>query len=189
MAPSLEDNADLHPTALVKAISHELVVFGRNAEQADDITMLALEFGVAPNVSDTMVVPAKVDELGSVLGFVNGELVRRLCPLKTQSKIDIAIEELFVNVAHYAYPEATEENPGEVRVTYVYNATPPRITVQLSDKGIPFNPLERPTPVQPENAMEAKIGGLGVFMAKKSVDELTYNYEEGHNVVTLSKSW
>lgn len=103
--------------------------------------------------------------------------------------LDIALEELFVNVAHYAYPDATPDRPGEVRVSYTYSAAPPSITVGIEDEGIPFDPLSRPDAVTPTSIEDVPIGGLGILMAKRSVDEMRYERTDGANVVTITKRW
>lgn len=95
----------------------------------------------------------------------------------------------FVNVAHYAYPDATPDRPGEVRVSYTYSAEPPSITVEIEDEGIPFDPLSRPDAVTPTSIEDVPIGGLGILMAKRSVDEMRYERTDGTNVVTITKRW
>ncbi|MBO7701602.1 MAG: ATP-binding protein, partial [Eggerthellaceae bacterium] len=97
--------------------------------------------------------------------------------------------ELFVNVCHYAYPEATPENPGEARISFEYEPNPPSLTVQIVDDGIPYNPLAKPDAVTPDDIMEVPIGGLGILMAKKSVDEMTYDRVGDSNVLTFRKGW
>ena len=185
----VQAHAGLPPTALVYKVENELADFAEGRDQADDITMLSLEFGEAPDVSNSARIPASVDQLETVLGFVHAELARRLCPLKVQKQLDIAIEEMFVNVARYAYPDAEEGHPGQVKVTYTYSATPPAITVELDDTGVPYDPLKHEDPARPASADEAEIGGLGIMMTKRLVDDIGYRYEHGHNILTFSKSW
>ena len=185
----LDGNYDLHPRELIELVRRDVARFSEGAEQADDITMLALEFGVPPEVTATIIVPADDRELPHVTEFVHTELDRRLCPVRTQRQLDIALEELFVNVAHYAYPDATPDRPGEVRISYTYSAEPPSITVEIADEGVPFDPLARPDVVAPKSIEDAQIGGLGILMAKKSVDEMRYERTDGTNVVTITKRW
>ena len=185
----LDDNFDLHPRELIELVRRDVMRFSEGAEQADDITMLALEFGVPPEVTATITVPADDRELPHVTEFVHTELDRRLCPVRAQRQLDIALEELFVNVAHYAYPDATPDRPGEVRVSYTYSAEPPSITVEIEDEGIPFDPLSRPDAVTPTSIEDVPIGGLGILMAKRSVDEMRYERTDGTNVVTITKRW
>ena len=189
LAALVDENFTSHPRSLVNCVRRELVSYTRGAEQSDDITMLALEYGVPPEVTASLVVPADIDELPRVNDFIHTELNRRLCPLKVQNQLDIALEELFVNVARYAYPDATPENPGRVRVSYTYSADPPSVRVELADNGVPYNPLAKPDAVTPDDIMEVPIGGLGILMAKRSVDEMTYDYVDGSNVVSFVKKW
>lgn len=188
-AALLDDNFDPHPRELIELVRRDVTRFSEGAEQADDITMLALEFGVPPEVTATITVPADDRELPHVTEFVHTELDRRLCPVRAQRQLDIALEELFVNVAHYAYPDATPDRPGEVRVSYTYRAEPPSITVEIEDEGIPFDPLSRPDAVTPTSIEDVPIGGLGILMAKRSVDEMRYERTDGTNVVTITKRW
>lgn len=188
-AALLDDNLDLHPRELIELVHRDVTRFSEGAEQADDITMLALEFGVPPEVTATITVPADDREVPHVTEFVHTELDRRLCPVRAQRQLDIALEELFVNVAHYAYPDATPDRPGEVRVSYTYSAEPPSITVEIEDEGIPFDPLSRPDAVTPKSIEDVPIGGLGILMAKRSVDEMRYERTDGTNVVTITKRW
>ncbi|HAM15851.1 MAG TPA: hypothetical protein DCP91_08355 [Eggerthellaceae bacterium] len=183
------ENHYLHPRNLVQKLRAELACYARGAEQSDDITMLALEFGVPPEHTATFSVVADVENLPNVLEFVHAELDRRLCPVRTQKQLDIAIEELFVNVARYAYPGATPSNPGRARISYTYSADPPSIVVEIADTGIPYNPLEKPDAVTPDDIMEVPIGGLGILMAKNSVDNMEYERLDGSNIVTITKKW
>ena len=185
----LESNYWLHPRRLVKCVRDDVKRFANGAEQSDDITMMALEVGVPPEITVTMLVPARVSELPNVTEFMHAELERRLCPVKALKQLDIAIEELFVNVASYAYPDATPENPGIVRIGCTYSAEPPSVVVEIADDGIPYDPMAKPDAVTPDDIMEVPIGGLGILMAKRSVDEMTYERRDNSNVVTLKKRW
>ena len=182
-------NLALHPHRLVEAVRHDVAAHAKGAEQSDDITVLALEFGVPPEVTATLVVPASVDQLPRVNEFVHAELDRRLCPVRAQGQLDVAVEELFVNVARYAYPDAAPDEPGSVRVSCTYHADPPCIAVDIADDGIPYNPLEKPDAVTPDDIMDVPIGGLGILMAKRSVDEMSYERVGDSNVVTIVKRW
>ncbi|MBP3866586.1 MAG: SpoIIE family protein phosphatase, partial [Eggerthellaceae bacterium] len=184
-----DENYPMHPRELVKTVRSDVAAFAGEAEQSDDITILALEVGVPPEITATLVIPADVKELPQVNEFIHDELDRRLCPMRAQNQLDIAVEELFVNVAHYAYPEATPDNPGMARVSYTYSADPPSITVDIADDGIPYNPLAKPDAVTPDDIMEVPIGGLGILMAKRSVDEMRYARVDGSNIVTIVKKW
>lgn len=179
----------LHPRRLVESVRRDVSEHSHGAEQSDDITIMALEVGVPPEITATLIVPADVGELTRVNEFIHNELDRRLCPVRVQSQLDIAVEELFVNVANYAYPDATPENPGMARVSYTYSADPPSICVDIADDGIPYNPLEKPDAVTPDNIIDVPIGGLGILMAKRSVDEMHYKRIGSSNVVSIVKKW
>jgi serine phosphatase RsbU (regulator of sigma subunit)/anti-sigma regulatory factor (Ser/Thr protein kinase) len=183
----LQNHADLHPHALVDAMRAELRMWAVGAEQSDDITMLSLEFGVTPEASGSIEMDAKVENLGEALSLVRSELAARHCPITAQNKVDIALEELFVNVCRYAYKGQTE--PGKVLVSYVYNANPSAITVSITDWGVPFDPLDYADPLSPKSADEMSVGGLGILMAKKSTDDLSYVRDGEANVVVFRKSW
>ena len=182
-------NFTLHPRRLVETVRRDVARHAAGAEQSDDITMLALEVGVPPEVTAILVVPADVAELPHVNEFVHAELDRRLCPKRVQNQLDIAVEELFVNVAHYAYPDATPDNPGMARVSYTYSAEPPSIEVVIADEGVPYNPLAKPDAVTPDDIMDVPIGGLGILMAKRSVDKMSYERVDDSNMVTILKKW
>ena len=182
-------NFYLHPRHLVEEVRYDVKRFANGAEQSDDITMLSLEYGVPPEVTATLSVPADVEELPRVLNFVHAELDRRMCPVKVQRQLDLALEELFVNVARYAYPEAPAGSPGTVRISYTYSADPPSILVELADEGIPFDPFAKPDAVIPGSVEEMQIGGMGILMVKNNVDEYRYERQGQTNVVSVLKKW
>lgn len=131
----------------------------------------------------TLTVPATLDQLDAVLDFINGELEAADCPMKTQMQIDIAVEEIYVNIAHYAY------NPkiGEATIRCAVEQNPLSITIQFLDDGVPYNPLEKADPDTSLSAEERDIGGLGIFMVKKSMDDISYQYQDGKNILTIQK--
>ena len=133
----------------------------------------------------SMRVPAEIDELQKVLDFVEGELSQQNCPMKVQLQIMIAVEEVFVNIAHYAYGD----HPGEAEVACEASPDSPSIWIQFKDNGEPYNPLEKQDPDTSLTADEREIGGLGIFMVKKTMDSMDYAYEGGWNILTLVKKW
>ncbi|MBE6472653.1 MAG: HAMP domain-containing protein [Coriobacteriaceae bacterium] len=186
---TLRLHSDLNPRSLCVAMRRAITDFTLDCEQSDDITMLALKYGVPPATTAVMVLPARTDQLVHVCNYIHAELHRRHAPSSVYNPLDIAAEELFVNVCHYAYPDATPENPGEARVSFEYAANPPSLTVQIVDDGVPYNPLAKPDAVTPDDIMEVPIGGLGILMAKKSVDDMTYERVGDSNVLTFRKGW
>ena len=113
----------------------------------------------------------------------------RFCPSRVQNKLDIAVEEFFTNICCYAYKSAGPEVPRTVLVQRTYSADPPSITVDLIDRGVEFDPLKKPDAVTPKRIEDVPIGGLGILMAKKSVDEISYERSDGRNILTIVKRW
>ena len=181
----LTEHSDLRVRELVEAVGRDVHRFAHETEQTDDMTMLAIEFGCAPISTDLIEVAARVDELDRVQKFVHGELARRTCPIGVQNKVDICLEELFVNVASYAYGGKL----GRVRVVYTYLPDPVGIRIAVVDEGVEFNPLDRPDPDKPATAADAKIGGLGIFMTKKLSDSIAYERRDNLNITTFEMHW
>ena len=170
-------------------IRRAITDFTKDAEQSDDITMLTLRYGVPPEARASMTLVADVAQLVHVFNFIHEELRRRGAPKSVYNPLDIAAEELFVNVCHYAYPDDSPEDPGEVRIEFEYASNPPSLTIAICDDGIPYNPLAKPDAVTPDDIAEVPIGGLGILMAKNSVDDMTYERVGDSNVLTFRKAW
>jgi anti-sigma regulatory factor (Ser/Thr protein kinase) len=132
---------------------------------------------------ETKIFPAKTEALTDVLAFTEQILENNECSMKLQMAICVAIEEVFVNVAHYAYGD----KEGDVKFTITFDKKTRDITFQMADKGIQFNPLDKPEPDITLSAEEREIGGLGIFITKKTMDKVKYAYENGENVLTMTK--
>ena len=188
----VEESYDLHPRSLVQSVRTSVAAFSEGAEQSDDITILALEIGVPPEEKAQLVVPANLEEMGRVEEFIHAGLNRRLCPVRIQHQLNIALEEMFVNSCNYAYQNAEDDVERYVRVTHSYSANPASLTVEIIDDGEPFDPLAKPDATlanEYASSADIPIGGLGILMAKKSVDEMRYERVGDSNVVTLVKCW
>ena len=131
---------------------------------------------------EELILPAKVENLDEVQAFV-GERVGEDCSPKAQMQLDLAVEEIFVNIANYAY--APGEGKAAVRVQV--SEEPRRVDVTFRDRGVPYNPLEKEDPDVTALAAERKLGGLGIFLTKQLMDEVQYEYRDGQNVLTLTK--
>ena len=127
--------------------------------------------------------PAKDTELDNVIGFIEENLEKAGCPLKIQMSIEVAIEEIFVNVAHYAY----NGEDGDAKVSFEFNPGTRTATFIIADRGIPFNPLKKEDPDITLSADEREIGGLGIFITKKTMDSIHYSYENNENILTMTK--
>ncbi len=128
-------------------------------------------------------VQAIPDNLHLVLDFIDSELEASNCPTKKKMQIAIVVEEIFINVAYYAYFPDT----GTVLVRCQVENNPPQITIQFIDSGKPFNPLDKKDPDITLTAEERDIGGLGLYMVKKSVDCVNYEYQNEKNILTIKK--
>ena len=127
--------------------------------------------------------PAKTGALNEVISFVEQTLEGYDCPMKLQMAICVAIEEVFVNVAHYAYGEGG----GDATLSIGFDSATKTITFKMIDSGVEFNPLEKADPDITLSAEDRQIGGLGIFITKKTMDEVSYAYENGKNILTMTK--
>ena len=127
-----------------------------------------------------LIVEASVNYLDEVLGFVNEEIERHNCPPELQNEIDIAVEEIFVNIARYAYKPAK----GNVTVCIFIGE---EIVIRFEDTGKPYNPLEQAAPALDKPLMERKIGGLGIFMVRQLMDEVVYSFVDNKNILIIRK--
>ncbi len=127
---------------------------------------------------------ARVENIGAVTEFVNGLLRSFGCPLKVQTQLDVVIDEVFGNIAHYAYD--TGSGPVTVRVERMEQ--PPAVLLTFIDRGTPYDPLAKQDPDTSLSAEERKIGGLGIYMVKKMTDAVSYEYRGGQNILTVTKN-
>ena len=127
---------------------------------------------------------ATVENLTQVLAFIDEELEACDCPPRAGMQIDVAAEELFVNIAHYAYAPGT----GDATIRFERRAEPPSVEITFLDRGIPYDPLAKADPDVSLSAEEREIGGLGIYMVKKSMDGVAYAYRDGQNVLTIRKN-
>ena len=128
-------------------------------------------------------IDAKVENLQEVTDFVEANLEKADCPMKTQMQIVVAVEEIFVNIASYAY----EGKVGRACVVFEYFENGNYVDITFEDTGIPYNPLEKEDPDITLSAEQRAIGGLGIYMVKKSMDDMRYRYEDGKNILTIEK--
>ncbi len=135
-------------------------------------------------MSKEITVNATLDNLGKVTEFVNGELEKLNCPLKAQMQIDVAIDELFANIANYAYnPEV-----GEATVSVRTEEDPLAVVITFKDNGKPYDPLSNAEPDVNASVEDRKIGGLGIFIVKKTMDDIVYEYKDGQNILKIKKN-
>ena len=128
-------------------------------------------------------IDAKTENLDKVLAFVDQHLEERGCAVQVQMQIDVAVEELFVNIAQYAY--APDTSVATIRVEL--QEDPLVVVITFIDNGIPYNPLAKEDPDITLSAEERPIGGLGIYMVKKSMDDMSYEYKDGQNILRIKK--
>ena len=126
---------------------------------------------------------AAIANIPAVTDFVNALLEELDCPMKAQLQIDVAIDELFSNIAQYAYAPGT--GPATVRVET--EEDPPAVILTFIDRGMPYDPLAAEDPDITAPAEERSIGGLGVYLVKKTMDDVRYEYRDGQNILRIRK--
>ena len=130
-----------------------------------------------------LTIAATVENIEIVTDFVNEQLEALDCPMKFQMQIDIAIDELFGNIAHYAYHPEVGNATVQVEVT----EEPLAVIVTFIDRGVPYDPLKAEEPDITLSAEERQTGGLGIYMVRKSMDEINYEYRDGKNILSIKK--
>ena len=128
---------------------------------------------------------AKVDELPNVISFIESELEKFEFSFKIITQFNLVVEELFVNVASYAYKD--KEN-GKCKITIDYDKDKQEVKLSMEDNGIKFNPLEKEDPDTTLSVEDRPIGGLGILLVKKNMDNIEYKYEDNKNILILSKN-
>ena len=133
---------------------------------------------------DQMTVTAIVSQVKKVTEFVNRRLKILGCSERIRVQVDVAIDEIFSNIAHYAYQKGT----GTATVTVDTEKDPPCVVITFADQGVPYDPLaqERPDVTRLPKAVRP-IGGLGLIMVKKIMDDVSYEYRDGQNILTIRK--
>ncbi|HAL58981.1 MAG TPA: ATP-binding protein [Sarcina sp.] len=130
-----------------------------------------------------LTVEAKIDNIGIVTDFLDEALDAINCPMKAHMQIAVALDELFTNIAHYSYAPST----GNATIRVEPDKDNTSVTITLIDSGIPFNPLSRKEPDTTLPAEAREIGGLGIFLVRKTMDDLSYEYINNQNVVRIKK--
>ncbi len=180
----LNANKDKSPAELLPAVKADIDFFVGKAPQFDDITMLCLEYKSRRRVNmQELTIDATIENIPIVTDFVNEKLEEHNCSMKVQMQIDVAIDEIFGNIAHYAY------NPqiGPATVHVELTEAPLSVIITFMDNGVPYDPLAKSDPNTALSADEREIGGLGIFIVKKSMDAIAYEYKDGKNILKITK--
>ena len=134
-------------------------------------------------INNSLVLDAATDNLQQVMSFIEDCLKDRDISPKTEMHINMSVEELFVNICHYAY----EGKEGEAVVDIEVTDDPLTLFITFKDSGTPYDPLAKDDPDVTLSAQERQIGGLGIFLVKKMMDDVIYRYENGQNILTIKK--
>ena len=185
MIAALNEDPNAGPEEVLKNVRRAVDDFVEDAEQFDDLTMLCLAYrGVKEEKPvKEMTVDATVENIPAVTAFVEAELDRLDCPGKARMQIDVAIDEIASNIAQYAY----EDKTGPLTVRFVFEEDTRTVTLTFLDKGMPYNPLEKTDPDVSLAAEDRPTGGLGIFLVKKTMDQVAYAYKFNQNILTLQK--
>ena len=127
---------------------------------------------------------AKIENVDEVIEFVNKELDAFACTSKAKTEIDIAVDELFANIANYAY----NPNVGTATIQIEKSNEADNVIITFIDKGTPFDPLIKKDPNITLSAEERQIGGLGIYIVKKTMDKVEYEYKNNQNILRITKS-
>ena len=127
---------------------------------------------------------ATLENVQTAVSFAEELLEEMDCPLKAQMQVAVAVDEVFSNIVHYAYGAQT----GEATIRLERLDDPACVEVTFLDRGKPYDPLTQEDPDVTLSAEERAIGGLGIFIVKKTMDQVRYEYRDGQNILTIRKS-
>lgn len=137
------------------------------------------------NIFKKIRVKATRDNLETVTEFLDEILEEKNCPGKIRLQIDLALEEMFINIVNYAYMPDT----GDMELHVSFDEAERELTMVLVDSGIPYDPLAKKDPDVTLSAEKRKIGGLGIFLVKKTMDSMSYERRDGLNILTMKKKF
>ena len=162
---------------LLEALHRDVDEFAGGADQFDDITMLCIEMK-SSGMKKINLAPT-LEQLPQATDFFEGILAEAGASMKVIAQVNVAVDEIFSNITRYS---------GATGVVLGCSLKDGRATLRFSDNGRPYDPTEKPDPDTTQSAEKREVGGLGIFMVKKLMDEVTYEYADGSNILTLVKS-
>lgn len=183
MLAALNASPHAEPEELLHNLNVSIKDFADGAEQSDDITMLSLQFYGQRSHLRTLQLPATVENLARVNEWVEEMLNILDVPMKTQMQIALAVEEIFVNIAHYAYAPGV----GDAVIRMGYDMDTHTVKIAFLDHGTPYNPLEKEDPNTKLSAEEREVGGLGIYLVKETMDSINYVRSNNWNILTIEK--
>lgn len=182
----LNDHIGETPKALTEVVLESVLEYSKDVDQFDDITMLAFTYSGSgdDDKTDEFIFDAELENTREAVEYVKERLREGGCQDKQAARIGLAVEELFVNVAKYAYPDTT----GKI---YVKTDFPDDgiVRIELTDDGIPYDPTAKEDPDITLPLKKRGIGGMGIFMARQIMDEMKYDRTDGQNHLVLIKKF
>ena len=185
MLLALNEAPEASPRDILGNVRRAVDGFVEEAEQFDDLTMLCLEYKGARKKTPLkeLTLDATIENIEAVTAFVNETLEQANCPSKAMMQVDMVIDEVFSNIARYAYGSAL----GTATVKAGLEEDGRTLTLIFQDGGMPYDPLSAKDPDTSLSAEDRPIGGLGIFLVKKTMDEASYERKGGQNILTLKK--
>ena len=180
----LNRNIDVQADSLCKAVKEDIDKFVGEAEQFDDITMLSFKYNGAP-APDVITLEADIKNIDIATEFVTERLEAAECPMKIQTQVCVCIDEIFSNIANYAYGD----EKGDVTIKLLVKKEPAMMQLTFVDSGSPFNPLLAKEPDTTLGIEERGIGGLGIHLVKKMMTNVSYSHIDGRNILVMEKAF
>lgn len=177
----LNNNVSKSLTDTINGLKKDIDNFVGKEKQFDDITMLELLFKEYKTKENSKEFNANTKELNNVISYLDDYLNENNISKKIVNQLELVIEELFVNICNYAY----EGKSGYFKISLENNDN--KIIITLEDEGIKFNPLEKEEPDTTLSIEERNVGGLGILLAKKNLDNIKYRREDNKNILILEK--
>ena len=165
---------------ICRLVREDIDKFVGEAPQFDDITMFSLRFNGSENIFTT---DADISNYDEIMTFIDERLKKLECPAKEIARINVAADEIIANVINYAYGDSL----GKITVRIDETMEKSGVEITFSDRGVPFNPLDRKDPDTSLSAENRAIGGLGIYMVKKTMDKVEYEYVNSSNNLKITK--
>lgn len=131
----------------------------------------------------TKTLPAEISNIRTFIDLIDSVMGDKEVPLRITTQVDVALDEILSNICNYAYTGVR----GDMSMGYAFVDDPAALVLRFTDRGVEYNPLEKADPDITLSFDEREIGGLGIFLVKNTMDEVTYKYEDGCNILTLYK--
>ena len=188
LTEALNLTQESNPEILINSLYGSIRDYVKEAPQFDDITMLCVRYnGKEEKHGETktarLTVPAGLDHLSEVMDFAQEQLESAGCGAEDMFSITLAVEEIFVNIASYAY----DGKEGDAEITFSFNEEDRVVEMVFSDSGFPFDPTSRPQPKLQSDPGKRPVGGLGIHIVRQTMDKVNYDYLAGRNILTIRK--